>query len=108
MKAVRISKRVELQIWDIGGEERYRIPLPTYSKGDNGAIILYDITSNSQFNLIVDYVNIIRENAGNIPIILIGNNVKNPENRVVSRKSSINFAESLGMSVFIEIPTENN
>lgn len=40
-----IEKKVKLQIWDFGGEERFRFLLSQYCKGANGAFFLYDITN---------------------------------------------------------------
>ena len=33
------GKKVKLQIWDFGGEERFRFLLPTYVRGANGALL---------------------------------------------------------------------
>jgi len=37
------DKKVSLQIWDFGGEDRFRFYIPIYAKGTNGAIFMYDI-----------------------------------------------------------------
>jgi small GTP-binding protein len=73
-KKVRLEngKKVKLQIWDFGGEERFRFLLPTYSKGSNAALFLYDITSHSSLESLPVWIEIVRKNAGNIPILLIG------------------------------------
>ena len=73
-KKVRLDhgKKVKLQIWDFGGEERFRFLLPTYSKGSNAALFLYDITSHSSLESLPVWIEIVRKNAGNIPILLIG------------------------------------
>jgi small GTP-binding protein len=39
------EKKVKLQMWDFGGEERFRFLLSQYCKGANGAFFLYDITN---------------------------------------------------------------
>jgi len=39
------GKKVKLQLWDFGGEERFRFLLSQYCKGANGAFFLYDITN---------------------------------------------------------------
>ena len=73
-KKVRLEdgKKVKLQVWDFGGEERFRFLLPTYSKGSNAAIFLYDITSQKSLDSLPDWLEIVRKNAGNIPILLLG------------------------------------
>ena len=73
-KKIRLdnNKSVKIQIWDFGGEERFRFLLPTYSKGSNAAFFLYDITSRKTLESLSVWIQIIRKNAGNIPIFLIG------------------------------------
>jgi len=73
-KKVRLAngKKAKLQIWDFGGEERFRFLLPTYSKGSNAALFLYDMTSQKSIESISVWLDIVRKNAGNIPIFLIG------------------------------------
>ncbi len=73
-KKVRLSngKKVKLQIWDFGGEERFRFLLPTYSKGSNAALFLYDVTSARSLESLPVWLEIVRKNAGNVPILLIG------------------------------------
>ena len=102
------NQRIKLHIWDVGGEERYRYLLPTYSKGSVGVLIIYDITSKKSMNHIADYFNIIRKNTKNIPLMLIGNNCEDSENREVSYESTRNFAENLGINAFREISTKYN
>ncbi|MHA1727309.1 MAG: Rab family GTPase [Promethearchaeota archaeon] len=109
-KKVRLGdgKRVKLQIWDFGGEERYRFLLPTYSKGANGALILYDITSEKSLYHIPDYAKIIRENAGKIPIMAIGAKADLEEYRKVSTEEGKNVARSSGLAGFVETSSKTN
>ena len=41
------GKNVKLQIWDFGGEERFRFLLSQYSKVANGAFFLYEFSDNA-------------------------------------------------------------
>lgn len=38
------GESIKLQIWDFGGEERFRFILPAYCKGANAAILAFDST----------------------------------------------------------------
>ncbi len=94
-KKVRLvnGKKVKLQIWDFGGEERFRFLLPTYSKGSNAALFLYDITSEKSLESIGIWLEIVRKNAGNIPIFLIGSKCDLEPYRKVSPE----FAQEIAM-----------
>ncbi|MHA1764589.1 MAG: Rab family GTPase, partial [Promethearchaeota archaeon] len=54
------NKKVKLQIWDFGGEERFRFLLPTYLRGANGGIFLYDITNEASLLHIDDWLDVIK------------------------------------------------
>lgn len=103
------GKRVKLQIWDFGGEERYRFLLPTYSKGANGALILYDITAKKTLYHIPEYVKIIRENAGDIPIILVGSklDLQDPHREIPSEEGEV-AAKKNALDYFIEVSSKTN
>ena len=46
LKALEVNgETVKLQIWDFAGEERFRFLFPSYIRGANGAIFMYDITN---------------------------------------------------------------
>jgi small GTP-binding protein len=104
----RNDERIKLQIWDFGGEERYRFLLPTYSKGANGAFILYDITRQRTIQTIPEYVKIVREAAGDIPIILIGSKMDLNEYREVTYDFGVNIAKSNSLNSFVEISSKEN
>ncbi|GAJ16015.1 unnamed protein product, partial [marine sediment metagenome] len=55
------NKKIKLQIWDFGGEERFRFLLHQYCKGANAAFFLYDITNRLSLDHLPDWTQIIRE-----------------------------------------------
>jgi small GTP-binding protein len=66
------GESVRLQLWDFAGEERFRFLLGDYCKGASGAFVCYDITDYSTFEQIPEWLRIIRQNSGMVPIILVG------------------------------------
>jgi len=101
------DRRVKMQIWDVGRENRFRFLLPTYCLGANGAMLLYDITNSNSLDHLAEYINIIRQKAGAIPIMLIGSklHLKNKK-REVSREQGILIAENYQLSAFTEISSQ--
>ena len=107
VKTIRLLDRtIKLQIWDVVGEERFRFLLPTYCLGSNAAIILYDITNFNSLNHLLEYIQMIRGKAGNIPIALIGSKLHLEEFRAVSREEGILIARRYNLSAFGEISSE--
>ncbi|WEU40007.1 MAG: GTP-binding protein [Candidatus Odinarchaeum yellowstonii] len=63
---------VKMQIWDLGGEERFRTLLPSFCKGAQGAIIVFDQSRFSTFLSLPEWIELVKKNTNNIPIILVG------------------------------------
>ena len=98
---------VLLQIWVFGGEERFRFLYPQYCKGANGALFLYNITNPSSLDHLPDWTQIIRENAGDIPIMLVGTKAHLEEQRVVTREQGIELTRIHNLSGFTEISSKS-
>ncbi|MFW9990321.1 MAG: Rab family GTPase [Candidatus Odinarchaeota archaeon] len=63
---------VKFQIWDISAEERFKFLIPTYCRGANVGIIIYDVNNANSLAHILENIQIIKEGAGDIPIMIIG------------------------------------
>ncbi|MFX1476868.1 MAG: Rab family GTPase [Promethearchaeota archaeon] len=104
VKTIELNNtKIKLQIWDVGGEERFRFLLPTYCLGANAAFFMYDITRASSLTHLPEWVRIITEKAGNIPIMLVGTKLHLDQHRVISREEGISIAEWYNLSSFVEI-----
>jgi len=98
--------KVKLQIWDFGGEERFRFLLPTYARGARGGLFLYDITNYSSIAHIDDWLSVVRKEirAEDIfPVIVVGNRAHLVDQREVSSAEGIRIAKSRGVNGFIEV-----
>ncbi|MHA1805822.1 MAG: Rab family GTPase [Promethearchaeota archaeon] len=103
------GRKIKLQIWDIGGEARFRFLLPTYCLGANAAFLLYDITRTSTLENVHEWISIVRQKAGPIPIMLIGAKIDlSPKEREISREYGIQIAEKNDIAAFAEISSKNN
>ncbi|MFX0105662.1 MAG: GTP-binding protein [Candidatus Hodarchaeota archaeon] len=100
------DQKVKLQMWDFRAEERFKFLLSQYCKGANAAILMYDITNKVSLDHLTDWTKIIRENTGDIPIMLVGSKLYSGESRVVSRQEGISVAEKNNLSAFGEICSE--
>jgi small GTP-binding protein len=100
------GKKVKLQIWDFGGEERFRFLLHQYCKGANAAFFLYDITNRLSLDHLPDWTQIIREHAGDVPIMLVGSKADLEQYRVVSIEEGILAAKKYNLSSFVELSSK--
>ena len=107
VKVIRLKdKLAKLQLWDIGSEDRFRFLLPTYCLGVNAAFFLYNITNPNSLDHLPAWTHMIREKAGNIPIILVGTKSHLEEQRAVTREQGIQTARIHNLSGFIEVSSK--
>lgn len=100
------GKKVALQIWDFGGEKRFRHILPTYIRGSSGGIIMYDITRYSSLKRLPDWLQIINEdpmiNENPMPLLLVGGKLDLQAKRAISIEDIKELAEKYGLFDLIE------
>ena len=107
VKSLEINaKKIKLQIWDFGGEERFRFLLPTYVRGANGALFMYDVTNYSSLAHIDDWLLVVRKEIKSeqdaFPIIAVGGKADLLDNREITGDEGLNIARSRGVDGFIE------
>lgn len=97
------DKKIKLQIWDFGGEERFRFILPTYVRGAAGGIFMYDITNYSSLAHIDDWLLVIQKEMNTLfPIIVVGGKADLAVEREVTGEEGIKMAKSRDVAAFIE------
>jgi small GTP-binding protein len=104
------EQKVKLQIWDFGGEERFRFLLPTYVRGARGGLFIYDITNFSSIAHIDDWLSVIRKEIraeDTFPIIAVGSKADLVESREVSSAEGIKIAKSRNVNGFIETSSKS-
>ena len=57
---------VKLQIWDFGGEKRFRFLLPKFCYGARGAMLSFDLNRFSTFLKLDQWLELIRQNTDDI------------------------------------------
>lgn len=84
---------IKLQIWDFAGEKRFRFLLPWYIEGANGVFLMYDITSSISFLHLQEWLYVVRQQEGHIPIMLIGSKLDLKKYRSVSTEEGLKAAK---------------
>ena len=69
--------QIKLAIWDTAGQERFRTLTPSYYRGGQGAILVYDVTNRETFEKIDNWLNELETYSTNHDIVqmLVGNKV---------------------------------
>lgn len=104
-KQVEVDKKAcMLDIMDTAGQEEYSALRDQYMKTGEGFVLVYSITTTSSFDAAAKLrTNILRikEDAGDVPIMLVGNKLDLEGERVVSAENGRKTAEKWGAG-FIE------
>ena len=100
------DKEIKLQIWDFGGDLKLRFLLSNYCKSANGAFFMYDITAKESLDHLPEWTQIIRENAGDIPIMLIGSKLDLHKYRAISHSEGRLVAKEHNLASFLEISSK--
>jgi small GTP-binding protein len=100
------EQAVKLQIWDFGGEKRFRFLLPKFCVGARGAVLSFDLNRFSTFLKLNQWLELIRNNTDKIPIILVG--TKADLQRSIDRKEVIEYAQKQGLKAYFETSSKDN
>ncbi|OMJ72545.1 hypothetical protein SteCoe_28989 [Stentor coeruleus] len=92
---------LKLDIWDTGGQERYRALLQLYYRDADAALITYDVTNAKSLEDCEYWVNELRRTEENCILCLVGNKIDIPvEEQKVNSKAAQEFGEKYGMMFF--------
>ena len=86
------GKKIKLQVWDTGGQERFSKIRPLYYRGALGCLVVFDVTNWNSFENLDMWFNEVKENCMKIPIILVGNKI-DLTNRQVSIETGKAYAK---------------
>ncbi|XP_023827224.1 ras and EF-hand domain-containing protein isoform X3 [Salvelinus sp. IW2-2015] len=76
------GEKTNLQIWDTAGQERFRSIARSYFRKAHGVLLLYDVTSESSFLNVREWMDQIQESTDEqLPMCVIGNKVDLREDR---------------------------
>lgn len=107
VKKVEVEgKQVTLRIWDFAGEERFRVLLPSFAKGADGGIFMYDITRYSSMKDINDWLSIfeyfVSESESKIPIIMVGGKTDLEDKRSIEPEETLEISRALDLQGHFE------
>ncbi|CAA0811911.1 Ras-related protein RABE1c [Striga hermonthica] len=96
------GKQIKLQIWDTAGQERFRTITTAFYRGAMGILLVYDVTDESSFNNIRNWImNIIQHASDNVNKILVGNKADMDESkRAVPTSHGQELADEYGIKFF--------
>lgn len=99
--------KITLQLWDFGGQERFRFMLDSYVAGAKGALLLYDLTRLRTLDGLEEWVKLVRKHDPNLPILFVGTKLDRVEDITVADDYAQEFLEPLNMFGHIKISSKD-
>jgi len=97
---------IDLQIWDFGGEDRFRFLLPSYCRGAHGAIFMYDTTNPPSLCHVNEWMQLLRATGGKFPVIMGGTKADLVNNRKVPAEEATATARKFGLIGIAEVSSK--
>ena len=95
------NKNYKLSIYDTTGQERYKSLAFSLIKNVDGIILMYDVTDESTFKSVPNWIQSARDKKGeNYPIILLGNKIDLADRRKVTTEDGEEIAKKNGLDFF--------
>ena len=67
------NKKLEIQIWDSAGQEKYKSISKQYYHNSEGILLVFDLTSQESFVALDEWIEDLEKVEKDLPIILVGN-----------------------------------
>ncbi|CAO3610222.1 unnamed protein product [Cunninghamella blakesleeana] len=92
------NRPLRLQLWDSGGQERFRSLVPSYIRDSSVGVIVYDITNRASFINTSKWIEDVKAERGDgVILVLVGNKVDAHNKRQVSIQEGEKKAKQYNM-----------
>jgi len=97
--SLKNQKNLIVEVWDTAGQEKFRTFIAQYYRNADRALVIYDISSNSSFDKIVEWFQEIKKysDLNQKQILLVGNKSDLSEMREVSYDRAKELADRYGI-----------
>ena len=101
------GKQCTLQLWDFGGQERFRFLLESYVLGAKGALLMFDLTRPMTLENLHQWVDICRKGDSNLPILFVGTKIDLVNDIMVNDDYALSFKEQFDLFDFLKISSKS-
>ena len=89
-----------LQIYSFAGQARYKTICKYVYKNSNVILFFYDVTNQQSFESLKEWISDIKDDADDIPLILLANKIHKFEKRVITKRDGIHLANKYNMKYY--------
>jgi len=100
------DNEITLQLWDFGGQERFRFLLGSYVLGAKGALLMFDLTRIATLEKLEQWIQIVRQNDPNLPVLFLGTKIDLIEDINVNDDFALSYLEDLNLFDYLKISSK--
>ena len=96
------GKKVALQIWDLGGEERFKVIIPIYVRGSSGGLIVFDESRYPTYKNLIEWIELVKRDINpETPLLLLSCKADLVKEQLVPDKEINEFLKTHGLRAYI-------
>ncbi len=97
------DKNINVKLWDTAGQERYKALTPSYLRGADGVVLVFDVTNSETFDNLKFWLDSLKNNLGEnnsfLPVVINGNKI-DIDDRDISKDDANKFAQDNNYKYF--------
>jgi small GTP-binding protein len=101
------DKHCTLQLWDFGGQERFRFLLESYVLGAKGALLMFDLTRPITLENLEQWINIVRKGDPDLPILFLGTKNDLAEEIMIDDNYALAFKDEFKLIDYLRISSKS-
>ncbi|MFX1443405.1 MAG: Rab family GTPase [Promethearchaeota archaeon] len=101
------GKQCTLQLWDFGGQERFRFLLESYVLGAKGALLMFDLTRPMTLENLQQWVSICRKGDSKLPILFLGTKLDLVNDIMVDDDYALSFKQQFELFDYMKISSKS-
>ncbi len=101
------GQKILLQLWDFGGQERFRFLLESYAIGARGALLMFDLTRTMTLENLEQWVNICRKENPNLPILFLGSKADLIYDVCIDNEYIMEYKDKFNLYDYLEVSSKS-
>ena len=95
------NRKVNVQIWDTSGQERYQSITKNFYRNADGILFVFDVTNEDSFNHLKNWLITSEDIEKDFKKIIVGNKMDLEDKIVINKEKADKFAEKKNMKCFL-------
>jgi small GTP-binding protein len=96
------SGKITLQVWDFGGQSRFKFLISSYARGSAGGIFMFDLTNYDSLMALKEWLPEFGKTVRYVPLIIVGGKLDLEEQRDCKQDEVLDIMKSYEFHKYVE------